>query len=217
MLDVFTGWESKNRYSVKNASGHTVFYAVELTDVVTMNVMGSSRPFEMLLMDNRGSHIFRVHRPYHYGCVCCGCADKIKVICSGSGRLLGSIEQAFKCCAPKFKVKDSSGKTVLFLTGPVCTCAFMDHDFVVTTLDGDTIGVVTRQFPGMFKEMFTKADVFGVEFPRDLDVSIKAVLLASTFLIDFLFYEKKQEDTEINKHRHHNQENNQGFGPGYQF
>ena len=32
-------------------------------------------------------------------------------------------------------------------------------------------------------EMFTDADYFGVTFPLDLDVNIKAVLLAATFLI----------------------------------
>lgn len=32
-------------------------------------------------------------------------------------------------------------------------------------------------------EMFTDADNFGLEFPMDLDVSMKAVLLGAAFLI----------------------------------
>lgn len=33
------------------------------------------------------------------------------------------------------------------------------------------------------REMFTVADMFGINFPRDLDVKIKAVLLGACLLI----------------------------------
>jgi len=40
------------------------------------------------------------------------------------------------------------------------------------------------------KEAFTDADIFGINFPVDLDVRMKAVLLGACMLIDFNFFEK---------------------------
>ena len=45
------------------------------------------------------------------------------------------------------------------------------------------VGRVTKQWTGLAKEAFTDADNFGISFPIDLDVNIKAVLLGAVFLI----------------------------------
>ncbi|KHJ80049.1 hypothetical protein OESDEN_20286 [Oesophagostomum dentatum] len=39
------------------------------------------------------------------------------------------------------------------------------------------------------QEMLTDADTFSATFPLNLDVNVKAGLLAATFLIDFLYFE----------------------------
>ena len=38
--------------------------------------------------------------------------------------------------------------------------------------------------------MFTDAQNFGLTFPIDLDVKMKATLLGATFLIDFMYFER---------------------------
>ena len=53
----------------------------------------------------------------------------------------------------------------------------------VMTMDGTVVGKVTKQWSGVAREAFTDADNFGVNFPMDLDVRIKTVLLAAVFLI----------------------------------
>jgi len=50
-------------------------------------------------------------------------------------------------------------------------------------MDGTVVGKVTKQWSGVAREAFTDADNFGVNFPMDLDVRIKTVLLAAVFLI----------------------------------
>ena len=45
------------------------------------------------------------------------------------------------------------------------------------------------------KEAISDADNFGCTFPLDLDVKIKAVLIGAVFLVDFMYFENKQEDT----------------------
>lgn len=50
--------------------------------------------------------------------------------------------------------------------------------------DGSTkVGKISKQWTGLVKEYFTDADNFGVSFPMDLDVRMKAVTLAACFLI----------------------------------
>lgn len=53
----------------------------------------------------------------------------------------------------------------------------------IVTLDGDQVGKISKQWSGLAREMFTDADFFGINFPMDLDVRMKAVMLGACFLI----------------------------------
>lgn len=57
-------------------------------------------------------------------------------------------------------------------------------------MNGDEVGKISKQWSGVAREMFTDADFFGINFPIDLDVRMKAVMLGACFLIDAMFFEK---------------------------
>lgn len=82
-------------------------------------------------------------------------------------------------------MKNANYETVLRIEGPFCTISCCgDVDFEVTAIDGETqVGKITKQWSGLVREMFTDSDHFGVTFPIDLDVKMKAVLLGALFLI----------------------------------
>lgn len=46
-----------------------------------------------------------------------------------------------------------------------------------------SIGRISKQWSGLLKEVFTDTDNFGIQFPLDMDVKMKAVLLGACFLI----------------------------------
>lgn len=46
-----------------------------------------------------------------------------------------------------------------------------------------SVGRISKQWGGLLREALTDADDFGLQFPVDLDVRVKAVLLGATFLI----------------------------------
>lgn len=50
-------------------------------------------------------------------------------------------------------------------------------------MNGDEVGKISKQWSGLVREMFTDADFFGINFPMDLDVRMKAVMLGACFLI----------------------------------
>lgn len=46
-----------------------------------------------------------------------------------------------------------------------------------------SVGVITKKWSGLAREFFKDGNSFGVGFPVDLDVKIKAVLLGACFLV----------------------------------
>ncbi|KAA0187904.1 hypothetical protein HAZT_HAZT009658, partial [Hyalella azteca] len=92
------------------------------------------------------------------------------------GTVVGRIEEPWTCLTPKFDIKNEAGETVLSIEGPMCLCnCCSDIDF--------DVGKISKQWSGLMKEMFTDADHFGINFPLDLDVKVKATLLGALFLI----------------------------------
>ena len=97
---------------------------------------------------------------------------------------------------PEFWIKDAGGNDILKIRGPCCMIECCnDIDFEVLTLDGEQqIGKITKQWSGALTEIFTDADNFGITFPMDLDVKVKATLLGAVFLIDFMYFEQQQNN-----------------------
>lgn len=104
---------------------------------------------------------------------------------SASGQKCGSIIQEWSLCSPSYKICNAAGDTVLKIQGPFCTFSICgDVEFSVLSRDGTTqVGKIVKQWSGLARELFTDADHFGISFPIDLDVNIKAVLLGASFLI----------------------------------
>lgn len=66
---------------------------------------------------------------------------------------------------------------------PISFCFFQ-----IVTMNGDEVGKISKQWSGLAREMFTDADFFGISFPMDLDVRMKAVMLGACFLIVSHFF-----------------------------
>ena len=99
--------------------------------------------------------------------------------------MLGYVVQEWSIFCPKFRIEDASGHPVLRIEGPFCTCSICgDVEFDVISKDGaQKVGKITKQWSGLVREAFTDADNFGISFPMDLDVNMKAVMLGACFLI----------------------------------
>ncbi|XP_025016586.1 phospholipid scramblase 2-like [Tetranychus urticae] len=172
--------------------GQKIFNAIEDSDCCTRSCCGPVRPFNMKIIDNEEREVLNIYRPLKcQGCCFPCCLQSMQV--TASGVVCGYIEQTWSLFEPKFKVCNSSGETVLRIERSFCTFSFCgDVEFKVLSHDGDTqIGCITKQWSGLARELFTDADHFGISFPMDLDVNIKAVLLGACFLIDFMYFETK--------------------------
>ncbi|XP_023411202.2 phospholipid scramblase 1 isoform X1 [Loxodonta africana] len=192
LLEVLTGFETNNKYEIKNSFGQRVYFAVEDTDCCTRNCCGSARPFTIKIIDNVGREVITLERPLR--CTSCYfpcCLQEIEIQ-APPGVPVGYVVQNWHPCLPKFTIQNEKKEDILKIAGPclVCSCCG-DVDFEIKSLDeGTVVGRISKHWTGFLKEAFTDADNFGIQFPLDLDVKMKAVMLGACFLIDFMFFER---------------------------
>ncbi|KAI8772467.1 phospholipid scramblase 2 [Biomphalaria glabrata] len=197
-LEAFTGFETNNKYEVKNSMNQRVFIAVEDTCCCTRNCCGSARPFDMKIMDNHKKEIIHLSRPLRCSTCWCPCCLQKLTVEAPKGSVIGYVRQAWSLCHPKYKINNAEDQTMLRIKGPCCRCNICgDIEFEVTSPDEQThVGQITKQWSGLAKEVFTDADNFGVTFPLDLDVKTKATVLGAVFLIDFMYFEHDSGDVK---------------------
>lgn len=191
LLEVLIGFETNNKYEIKNSLGQRVYFAVEDNDCCTRNCCGPSRPFNLKILDNLGREVVTMERPLRCSSCCFPCCLQEIEIQAPPGVPIGYVTQKWHPCLPKFTVQNERREDVLKIIGPciVCSCC-SDIDFEIKSLDEQTVvGKISKQWSGIVREAFTDADNFGIQFPLDLDVKIKAVMLGACFLIDFMFFE----------------------------
>uniref|UniRef100_A0A1I8GR61 Phospholipid scramblase n=1 Tax=Macrostomum lignano TaxID=282301 RepID=A0A1I8GR61_9PLAT len=84
----------------------------------------------------------------------------------------------------RYSVQNSTGQQVFFAREYRAAAAVGLHNpSDLRSHDGSTeVGRVSKQWTNLLQEYFTDVDNFGITFPRDLSVKIKAVVLAACFL-----------------------------------
>uniref|UniRef100_A0A673NEH5 Phospholipid scramblase n=1 Tax=Sinocyclocheilus rhinocerous TaxID=307959 RepID=A0A673NEH5_9TELE len=173
-----------NKYEIRNSMGQNVFYAVEENDCLTRQCCGPLRSFTIRILDNFGQEIITVSRPLK--CMSCffPCCLQELEIQAPPGNTVGYVLQQWHPFLPKFTIENEHREPVLKLQGPFCGWSCLpDVDFEILTMDEVSIGKISKQWTGLLREVFTDSDNFGIQFPMDLDVRMKAVMIGACFLI----------------------------------
>ncbi|CCD62929.1 Phospholipid scramblase [Caenorhabditis elegans] len=180
-IEIRTGWETKNKYAIKK-----ICYQKR-------QCCGAERAFVMHIVDNFNKEVLTVKRERH----CCGCccwlgSTNKSTIESPSMGLLGTVLLGHGCTNSHCNVLDKDEELLFLVDGQGCCtyCCCDDKAFTIKTPDTyKRIGAITKKWGGIIREAYTDADTFAVTFPADLDVKAKALLLATTFVIDFAEFE----------------------------
>ncbi|XP_004079837.1 phospholipid scramblase 2 [Oryzias latipes] len=194
LLEAFIGFETNNQYEIKNNLGQKIYTAKEKNDCCTRNCCGALRSFDMKIKDNTDREVIRLIRPFRCVSCCCPCCLQEMEVQAPPGTTVGYVKQDWHPFLPKFSIQGANKETLMRLEGPcfACNCCG-DVSFELKGKDETPIGRITKQWSGLLKEVFTDTDNFGIQFPLDLDVKMKAVLMGACFLIDFMFFEKVGE------------------------
>ncbi|XP_075056647.1 phospholipid scramblase 1-like [Mixophyes fleayi] len=193
LLEVITGFETNNKYEIKNRMGQRIYFAAEENNCCNRNFCGSIRSFTIPIVDNTSREVMRIVRPLRCdSCITPCCLQKLEVQ-APPGIPVGYVIQDWHPYLPKFTIQDERKENILRIIGPFLPCKCFDVNFMVKSMDETCeVGSISKQESGLLDMMFTDADIIGVQFPLNLDVKIKAVMLGACFLIDFMFFEYSQ-------------------------
>ncbi|KAL7982969.1 hypothetical protein Chor_013575, partial [Crotalus horridus] len=92
------------------------------------------------------------------------------------GATIGYVVQTWHPFMPRFSIQN------------------VEKETVKTRDESRGVGRISKQWSGLLKEIFTDTDNFGIQFPIDLDVKVKAILLGACFLIVSLAPELRKDD-----------------------
>ncbi len=178
--EILSGFETKNRYAVSDVSGSRLYLAAEEAGPTLLRwFLKALRPFTIAVLTEDGQVVLRVVRPFRFY------FHRAEVVDS-QGQSLGVIQRRFSVLRRIYSVLDSSGEEIFQLFGPI----LHPWTFQIRN-DGVEYGKITKKWSGLLKEGFTDADNFGVMFPAEWDVKLKALFLGAVFLIDFVHFENK--------------------------
>ncbi|WP_373046657.1 phospholipid scramblase-related protein [Vulgatibacter sp.] len=182
LAEVFTGWETRNRYEIEDETGAPILYAGETGGGVGAFFLrqwfGGKRPFTIEVKDRGGATVLTVKRPWRWFFARAEIHD-------AQGRLLGAIQQKWAIFSRKYVIEGPTGAVGAELFGPF----FKPWTFELK-VHGRVVGKIAKRWSGMLKEAFTDADNFGLELAPSVDDRLRPLCLGATFLIDFVHFEK---------------------------
>lgn len=159
------------------------------------------RCFEMDVRASNGREVIHFSRPCRCNCCCCPCCLQVLEVSSPPDYPIGTVEQQWTLCFPRYKVKDEEGETLFVITGPCCTqsCCCNDVKFEILTEDESyVVGAIYKLWSGVVKEGFTDSDNYYIDFPSKCDVKEKALLIGAAILIDFMYFERNANEDDNN-------------------
>lgn len=179
-LEVFTGLETQNRYSVSTPDGVPLLYAYEESGTLSRMLLKKNRPLSINILDNDKQLVLTASRSFFWFLSHLHIRD-------GAGREIGSLKRRFAILNRRFELEDSSGKIIAEIHGS----KLRPHTFMVYK-SGEEIGRVTKKWSGIGKELFTDADTFQVQVNTSkADKDFPILILATAIAIDLDFFEGK--------------------------
>ena len=177
-IEIFTPFETANRYSVHTSDGAQLMYAYEESGDISRQFAGSHRALSIHVVDTDSRPVLHASRDFFWF------RSHLRV--DADGRRIGALNRVFGL-GRKLAIVDSGDQEITRLTSGL----FRPHTFIASGAGGE-IARVTKQWSGFGREMFTDADTFVVQFTdASTDNDFRLLMLASAFAIDLDFFENQ--------------------------
>ncbi|KAL3909247.1 MAG: hypothetical protein SGARI_002697 [Bacillariaceae sp.] len=138
-------------------------------------------------------------------------AEIVTATFSSGGQVLGKARESYYYCVPQFKIFDDSGDEVYVVAPPTCCggccinccaegnpcgkgcCKESYRIYHPGQTDQDAhVGMILKKPKSAAVAVFTDADAFVVDFPKDASADKKGMILGMGILINSIFYEGDQ-------------------------
>mmetsp|Transcript_57279 Transcript_57279/g.134794 ORF Transcript_57279/g.134794 Transcript_57279/m.134794 type:complete len:262 (+) Transcript_57279:19-804(+) len=218
--EVAPACEVRNKYQIKVKPPHIdqanrdheirhlpmLWKAKEHSDCMPRICCHPYQELDMRITDAQEHEVLNYHRPFKCTLLCPPlllAPQEIQCILTGGG-MLGKVVQNYKCCnfSHWFNVFDATDTRIYELKipclqfGPNCIC----ERFVVEIILPDTetkVGTIQNVWPGCnLRALCSKADNLEITFDTPVPSHHKAILLGGVFLIDYMFFERRNQDQQ---------------------
>lgn len=178
MMEVFSSFETKNKYQVLDENGTDLFYAFEESNFFLRQFMSQNRKLKINIIDKSQKKHMVIERPWFF-------FKPSHTIRDGTGKIIGYINGKFGFFKKRFVVLDENQNGVFEIVAGL----FSPWTFKVMK-QGSQKGVISKKWSGIGKEMFTDADNFLIDFDQITTEKEKNLMLAAAFAIDLRYFEK---------------------------
>ncbi|CAL8281639.1 unnamed protein product [Lota lota] len=178
-------------YSISTGgSSEQLFVTVEESSCMCLQCCGPARSCSLQGFDRQGHRVFYFERPLRVDACCLGCCLMEMRAYTHQDRLLGTVRQRWSMFTPLLEVCDSEGTPTARILGSCCPsrCA-ATQEFQAASLMGENIGTIWKRWPGFNDELNMDHEYFGLDMLQNMDSSAKLLLLAATFLLNYMFFE----------------------------
>jgi len=198
-LELLNCWEYTNKYKVIDEDGSQMFFLLEQSDCCARQCFGQARPLQISFQSNDGQEILKFDRPLRcLECCCDSCYPNLTQLLEvyQNDRFLGRVREVPVCCTRKhLEVWNKNEEKIYDISGPCCPFSCGGSvPFPITDQSGTDVGEISKEWRGCMKESFTDLDTFKIEFPQNITLETKALLLGATMLVDFMYFEKNNND-----------------------
>jgi len=173
MLEIFTGFETRNKYSINSETGEKLWYAYEESSTAARLFLKKRRPLIIKVIDRKKELVMTIDRRFHWW-------FPDHTVSTPNG-VLGTIHRKFGFINKLFEIIDNNHKIIK------CCSKFPKIWTYNITDQGQQVGQILRKWSGLGRELFTDADTFLIDFGTSKD---KKMILATALAIDLNVFEQ---------------------------
>ncbi|KAH8361449.1 hypothetical protein KR084_002829 [Drosophila pseudotakahashii] len=183
--EVFTRFSKNRRYAVRaSPKSDPILVAVQDNTFVD-RVTKPNYLFTIRVLNTSSTQVMHVDRPKPDAYFR---QPRVEVL-APPGNLIGVVKLHSFACPRTLHIMNTKDQLEYVINNSNNCCGGFQAKFVVTDVHNKEIALIEKMFGGAVKEIYTDADNFKVNF-KGLDTRTKALLLASVFFIDGLFFER---------------------------
>ena len=183
-IEIFTDFETRNKYQILDETQAEIGFLAEINNGLfsffSRNLFGSHRPLEVSIWDHERQPVLNFKRPFFF-------FFSSFVVRNADGSELGQVKRRFGILNKKYDLLDENEKLFMTVKSPIWRL----WTFWLLDLNGKEVGVISKNWGGLLKEVFTDTDRFQIDFPQ-IDWKKKAVVLATAISIDMDFFEENE-------------------------
>ena len=184
-LEILLSFELKNSYDVYDHTQTPVLRVQELgkgfLSFLKRIFLGPYRSFDAEVVDfSSGQPILQLHRPFRF------IHHRLEVR-TPAGEKIGAIQRRWSWLRRIYVVEDAYGHVGADLFGPILRPWTFE-----LRVNQQQVGVIQKRWSGLLKEAFTDADNFGVDIGALTSPRLKALVFATTVLIDVVHFERSK-------------------------